>query len=353
MGKVVTSAGIKEFVASGKVENVPPSTPDPAPSPQAPVESKPATVTDAAQAVSDQQEAKADAGKKQSIEETIAELGLEKEFSAEELKTIGERVTRSMAQRHRRMKEAQESAAEAERFAETRFNELRQVERERDELQKQLEEAKKAPKAAEPAKSTKPDVNDPKYKKGDAIDWPTYVEDVAAWRAEEAVAADRSKREQEAAEQAAKAREEAAKERFEKARTKYPDFEAKFTEAKDYLLPNAVIDYLTESEHGPDLTYYFLTHPEEGKRISKLSPVAALAETGRLELQFLGESSGKPTKAEPSTSAPPKRGEGETTGGAPAPITPLGGGSGTIPKDPSKMNFRELRQYEREKAART
>lgn len=352
MGKVVTSQGLNEFVTEGKTEVVNVSAGNSAAGTESAGSKANAAAGKAAPAATESAvgdavaevvaEASKASNKGQSTEDLVKELGLDKEFSAEELKTIGERVTRSMAQRHRRMKEAQEAAAEAERFAETQFNEKRQVEREREELRSRLEAAEKARPNA-PEKPKEPVIDDFKDDKGN-VDWVKFVDARSEWRANEAVAKDRAERERVQQEAAKAAAELEARARFQKAKERYPDFEEVMARAGETLIQQAVLDYLTESEQGPDLTYYLINHPEEVERIKRLSPTAALAAVGKLETKIEGELRGdQPSNGSTSQSTRAEK------GGAPAPITPLGVGSGIVPKDPTKMTFKELRAYERQR----
>ncbi len=78
----------------------------------------------------------------------------------------------------------------------------------------------------------------------------------------------------------------------------------------------------------------------ELNRILKLSPIRASAELGKLEATF--------EKAAPEAKADPKA---PTTSKAPVPINPIAGQGAGFEKDPSKMNFRELYEYERAREA--
>jgi hypothetical protein len=121
------------------------------------------------------------------------------------------------------------------------------------------------------------------------------------------------------------------------AKAKYPDFLEVVGKA-DTQVPNAVLQYITESQFGPDIAYHLASNPEAVAKISKLPPIKAIAEIGKLELTF------ETPKAEKPEPKPVER------GGAPPPITPLSGsGSGSVNTDPSKMSFKELREFERSK----
>lgn len=107
-----------------------------------------------------------------------------------------------------------------------------------------------------------------------------------------------------------------------------------------------VIEYLKESDHGARLMYTLAKTPETLDRLRKLSPRRFIAELGKLETKW--DKQPEPTKklsevAENTT--PP------AVSKAPAPIQPLDGKGSAVEKDPAKMNFQELRDYERRREA--
>lgn len=351
MGKVVTSAGLNEFVQSGKVEVIerpkgngaaPSAVANPAEA-QAPPAEKPIGAPPAPEAKPAEKppEKPAEAAPAKPEESGTEDTDL----TPEELKLAGERFTRVIGQKHRRMREAQEAAQEAEGFAESQFKERRLVEAERDQLKARVAELEKSgkPAAAAPEKK-KPAPEDFRDDKGQ-VKWPEYTEAVATYAAEEATAKERARIADEQARAAAERAQMLARERFNAAKERYPDFEQTIERAKEVLIQNSVLVYIGESEKGPDLSYFLAKHPEEVEKIVKLSPMAAVAYVGRLEAGLeIGKPSGAATPSAKSGAAPAVA---ESTRGAPAPITPLGNGSGTVPKDPSTMTFRELREYER------
>lgn len=344
MGKVVTSEGMAEFVTTGKTAEMPPAAAPPTESPPPP---QPAADEPPSSAVAPVEAAAGEAQK-----DEIKELGLEREFTPEELKTIGHKVQRSMATRHRRMKEAQESQAEAEQWARDQWREKVEVERERDALRQQLEQTARQAQPAPQAKA-EPKIQDFMLPDGQT-DWVTFVDKRSEWRAEQAVLADRRQREeaekarQEEARQAAlRAQDDQTRARFQEARARYPDFEQAMEASKSILLQHSVLQYLREAEVGPDVTYHLIKHPEEVKRIQKLSPVLAVAEVAKLAAQFPGESSA--SLAHSGTGKSPEA-EKNTGANVPPPITPLqASGAGSVVADPSKMSFKELRDYERQR----
>lgn len=342
MGKVVTSAGLNEFVADGKVEVIPRAKPQGG----AGAAEKPAETAKPTEAAAPAAEAKP----AEKPPEKPAESGTEDtDLTPEELKLAGERFTRVIGQKHRRMREAQETAEEAERFAETQFNERRLAEQERDRLRAENETLKKQGKSPEEATKKKPAPEDFKAENGQ-IDWPAYVEAAATFAAQEATVKERERLLAEQNDAARKASEALTRERFVKAEARYPDFKETMKSADGLLIQNDVLAYLAESEKGPDLTYFLAKHPEEVKKIVQLTPRAALAYVGVLES---GLEVGKPSgPASPSGEGGKGKPQPEAKGGAPAPITPLGNGSGTVPKDPSQMSFRELRDYERQRGVK-
>jgi len=331
MGKVVTGAGLQEFIEKGTVTHV--TNHKPKENGAAPLEVKKEAV------VVDLKPAEPPADTKQP--ETPAPDDPNEGLEADELE-FSEQIRKKIGKKHRAMKEAQEAAAEAERFAEQQFNERKLAEKRADEAiarAKELE-AKVTPPVKEPELKA-PDIKDFTNEQGQT-DWDKYTDAKSEYAAKKAVAEDRAERqkEQEAAQKAAADAQWRA--RLQVAETKYPDF-LKVVGAADMFVPNAVLQYITESDHGADLTYYLAKHPEEAKEIAKLSPTKAVARVGKLESQFE-----KPTKpTEPVAAAPAKAPE---RGGAPPPITPISGtGAGTVNLDPAKMSFQELRAYERER----
>lgn len=333
MGKVVTGAGLQEFIESGKVTHVPNHKPNGA----APaLEVKP---TAAVVELNDNKAAEAPKTVEPEAKAPVEDLneGLE----PDELE-FSEQIRRKMGKKHRAMKEAQESAAEAERFAEQQFNERKLAEKRAEEAERRAKEleAKIAPPQKAPELKA-PDIKDFTNEQGQ-IDWDKYTDAKADYRAElkwREKEAERATKE-EAAQKAANEAQWRA--RLQVAETKYPDF-LKVVGAAETWVPNAVLQYITESDYGADLTYYLAKHPEEAKAIAILSPVKAVARIGKLETQF--EKPAKPAETAPAASKAPER------GGAPPPITPISAtGAGTVVVDPSKMDFKQLRAYERERA---
>jgi hypothetical protein len=166
-----------------------------------------------------------------------------------------------------------------------------------------------------------------------------YAEALAAWSARQAVDEDRQRQAEAARSAEASAAQALAKSRIDEAAKKYPDF-VEVTTRADVKTHNAVLQYLTASEHIGDVIYYLATNPDFVERINKLNPLKAIAEIGKLELTFE-----KPATASTASAATPPA---KVVTGAPAPIKPLSSAAtANINVDPANMSFKELRAYER------
>lgn len=346
MGKVVTSQGLTEFVQTGKVTHVPDHKPEGAKPAEA---AKPADV-----------EAKKppEAEKKPETAEKPVESPPEVEADEPEDETglrasdaeFSEKTRKRIQAKHRALKEARAEAQENERFAEQQFNERKLAEKRAQEaeeraktLEAQLPKAPAEPELVEPVET------DAKYKdEAGNFKWKEFARDLAKFEAAQAVKNERETQQKERAAAEMKEAEGRMKARFDAVRKAHPDFDElvekiKGTEADN--VPQHVLNYLFESEKGGELHYYLLKNPVESLRISKLKPILALAELGKLEAKLTEP----PAKTTPSASAEPVN--RKEPGGAPAPITPLSGEGNTgIVTDPAKMDFKQLRAYERERA---
>lgn len=339
MAKVVTSDGLKDFIESGKptetiagVKKTPPGAAPPldirantpySPPPEAAAETQKARETPAPDP---------------------DETGLEAEDH-----DLAERAKKRIGKKHYAMKMAEQAAAEAReqseadsRLAETLFNE-------REMWRKRAEEAeKKAQPPAPPVEIKPPDESDPKYKKADGtFDLRAFIADTSAFAAQQAVEKDR-KAQQEALE--AKAREAAAadfRKRVEAAEKKYPDWK-RVVETSTIEIQNEGLQYIAQSEYGTDLAYFLAKNPEVAAKIRAMHPIRAIAELGKIETSFEKPANPAPPKEVATSSAATQAVERQ---GAPAPITPIAtSGTGSIAVDPAKMDFKQLREYERQRA---
>lgn len=108
------------------------------------------------------------------------------------------------------------------------------------------------------------------------------------------------------------------------ARTRYPDFD----QAREAAAANtsvAVSQMVVESESAAELAYHLGKNPDVARALSKMPPLAAAREIGKIEASL---SMPKP----------------KLVSNAPAPISPVTP-SGTVGKDPSKMSYAEFKAY--------
>src|SRR6185437_13499618 len=166
MGKVVTSEGLTEFVQSGKFTQVPNHKPGKSNNGEAPALEvvKPTPVIDVKPAGETKPEEKP-AEKAQEPPAKAAEPDNEHdEALTEEEKSLPEkaqkeiqRAKRAVNKKHAEMRAAQEALADAERFAETQFNEKRLLEQRLTERETELQTLK-------PAKAAEPEAKEPEVK---------------------------------------------------------------------------------------------------------------------------------------------------------------------------------------------
>jgi len=324
MGKVITGATLQEFISEGKVQEIKSAVrkeTQEAP----PLEVKPAEVV----------------LEKDEDPEAIHDLDAE---TADEVNK-SERFRKVIGKKHRAMREAQEEARDAESFAKEQWNRARLSDERAAALESQLKEFQKA-KPAEP-EFKRPDPQDAKYlddnKQFKAF---AYAEDLASYSAQKAVK-DENERLLKERQEAERAQLNATVQaRLQEARKAHKDWDEKVPSDPETgpRIHQSVIDYLPTTKHVGELLYYFNTHPEEVERINKLSPLAAVAEVGRIELTFE-----KPQVNNGTNAAP----ELPRVSGAPAPIAPLSASrTVNVNVDPAKMSFKELREFERNRRRR-
>lgn len=335
MAKVVTSAGLQEFVQEGKFDRVAPLKKGEAP----PLETVKAAPT---LEVSTPKEPEKAAPTPEPDEELTAE---EKTLDAKAQKEI-QRAKRAVNEKHRLMKEAQEATEEAERFAETQYNERTLAQKRADALEARLAELEKkeAPKQEE---KKAPEMKDFTNDQGQ-VDWDKYTDAKADYRAEQAVQKERERLAGEQAEVANEAHKARIIQSAELARKAHPDFDKVMNTvhgtAADQV-PQFVLNYMFESENTAEIAYHLAKNPEVSQKIAKMKPILGIAELGRLEDSLV-----KPPSAAANAPAANSVTPRSERGGAPAPITPLDGeGSAGVNTDPAKMSYKELRAYHRER----
>jgi hypothetical protein len=233
---------------------------------------------------------------------------------------------------------AEAEAADSERFAEGLFNERELLRKRVAELEVNApRETVKAPEDA------KPDPQDKKYlNAAGEFQWHQFSDDNAAYAAKKAIADDRAAQRQEA-DSARAAQEKAAFEkRIEAAKVKNKDW-MEVVSNSSVILPNEALQYIAQSEYGTDIAYFLAKNPDKAENIKALHPIRAIAELGKIETGFEKPAESVSAQAAATSKTVERQ-------GAPAPITPIEtSGSGSVVLDPAKMNFKQLRAYEREK----
>ncbi len=345
MAKVVTSQGIQDFVQAGKFEQIKNDPPKKKQTEAPPLEVKDKpVVADVSDDKKDDKEPKKpahDAPDEDLDDDDDTRADMDKD---EKLRDRIARKNATINRKHREMREAREAADEAERFAENQYQRATRAEARAEAQERELAEwrAKAAPLEKKEEK-TKPD---PKAFYDDKGQFKAfeYAEELAAYSANKAVADDRATQAEDKRKAEHAAAETQARERVAETSKKYPDF-AEVMQACDLQTHNAVLQYLSASEHIGEVSYYLAKHPDFVERINKLNPLKAIAEIGKLELTF----EKPPAKADEKSDATPA----VKTSGAPAPIKPLSSATTVNTNtDPAKMSYKELRAYERSRNRR-
>jgi hypothetical protein len=230
---------------------------------------------------------------------------------------LPDRVRRQIGKKHRQMKEAEEFARERDR--EAAVAEARVA-----ELERQLNSDRKSG----PAQAKSEGAPNPEDFKTVA----EYADALVEYKMEQRL----QKTRQEALQKQQADNEQQSKSEFvkriEKTREQITDYDD-VVDGTDMIVPPHVAQHIVESDIGPLLGYHLAKNPAEVERLSKLSPIRAIAELGKLEAKLEAKSEAKAEAKAPIVSK------------APSPIVPLESGSTVVVKDPSKMNFQELRAY--------
>ncbi len=163
----------------------------------------------------------------------------------------------------------------------------RAAERERDELKASIQQQQAKP-GSQPAQNTVP----PAAGKPDPAKFATYEEYNEAlvdWKVDQKTA-------QLAQRGEAARRASSFNERVATAKKAHADYDEVLAEAASMPISPVMHDFIVESEHGPELGYYFGSNPEEAARIFALPPIAQTRAIVALEAQLA-------PKAEPATPA--------------------------------------------------
>lgn len=325
--QVITPENHVEFITTGKVAEFVP--------PDAKTEAKPDVKADAgaapkpdatkvAEGEKPQNEPKRDAdGKFVKAGDTPADGA---KGDADDDVKLTERISRLINKKHREMKEAQEFATGEGRRA-------IEAERRAEQLQREINELK-GTKSGGPNtdKGGGEDPNEPKP--GDFKTVGEYTRALVKYEAKRAGETGKAQADQSKQQEHANELVSAFTKRQDDFKAATPDYEDVIG-GTELIIPNIAMQYLIESDVGPQLGYYLAKNPDEAARLRTLSPSRCLAELGKLE-----------TKVEkPAAPAKVDAGAAKEVSKAPAPIQPLAGKDVSVNKDPKDMNFQELRAF--------
>ena len=224
--------------------------------------------------------------------------------------------------------EPEEAEAEAKQEGERKQNP--KLERRFSEITKQREEARKEAqqerearqalearlaaleKQGQPQKANPVDEKPQPSQFSDAFE---YAEALAEYTADQRIA--NMKREEAEAKQAEERQKVISQwtSKVKAAKASLPDFD-EIVASSDVVVNDDIRDAILESDVGPQILYHLAENDEIAKKITGLSPKAALREIGKLEARF----EAKPEAEKP---APIVRSK------APAPIQPIRGGKNT------------------------
>ena len=213
------------------------------------------------------------------------------------------------------------------------------------------------------------DKTPPKPKEADFKTYGEFIEALDDWKIDRKFEARDAKRAEERRAQtdADKGKEisDAHTARVKEAKERYSDWDEAFKGLSDADFSDPILVFVFESDVGPDVTYYLVTHREDLARIRKLTPIRQAAELGKIEDKILaarpkkdededtdkgddkGRDKGAPKKPkEPEDEddedeTPPKRAAKPAAAAskAPPPEKPIGGRAGAGDEMPDPSDF--------------
>lgn len=330
MGKVVTSKGLNEFVEKGTVTHVPDHKPvvkGAEKPPEAP---------------------KAEAPPTEPVEEKASPTP--PGDAEDEVPTLSEDSRKYVNKQHRLRKEAEEQAQDAERFAKDQYTRATLAEQRAEQLAKELEDHRKqAPPVPKEPELIEPKEDDPQWVENGQFNWRKFTKAQAEYAAKTAVQELTKKQAEESAQRDRAEHETRIRASADAARKEHSDFDAVMESMKGTaadIVPQFVLNYVYESENSGLIAYHLAKNPEDTQRIAKMKPILGLVELGKLEERLTAPKAAEPKPVEKPEVVPER-------GGAPPPITPIAtNASGTVNVDPSRMTYRELREYERSRNKR-
>lgn len=177
---------------------------------------------------------------------------------------------------------------------------------------RELERALEMERASRQQASEKKEVKgEPKLE--DYDDFGKYAKDVAKWEVAQVKGELTQKQAEEVQRVLVMKAQDDFRERLETFADTHDDFQ-ELVEEIGPLIKGAALETLMDSKHGPEIIYHLGKNPEEAERLSKLSPLAAAREIGRIEERLNSKSVKRTTNAPPPSKT--------ITGSSPA-STPL------------------------------
>lgn len=249
-------------------------------------------------------------------------------FSEAERAEYTAKVRKTMGEKHRRAKEAEE-------FAEFQRAERLKAEKRVAELEAELKGKAKEPEPTKaPAGKPKPE---------DFANVAEYTDALTDWKIDQREAA-KAQKQQEAEESARQTKaSETWQTRMAAVMEANPDFmptvSAAFNESNSRVA-KSVMTYIEESELGPQLLFRLATHADELATFRSLTAEKAIGFLGRLEAKL--EAPKADPKPEPKPEPAPKN-----VSKAPAPIDTSRVLAEPVTKDPRDMNTQEYLAYKR------
>jgi hypothetical protein len=131
-------------------------------------------------------------------------------------------------------------------------------------------------------------------------------------------------------------------ERVAEVSKKYADWDEVMEATDALMLPVTHLEIIQQSEVAPEVVYALGKDPTLAQRIARMTPITAAREIGRIEA---------------SIAAQPKPGNGgavsKPASGAPAPITPVPGGTAKPEKSVDEMSMDEYREWRKQMRKQT
>ena len=144
-----------------------------------------------------------------------------------------------------------------------------------------------------------------------------FVEALADWKADQRI---NERIEQHRTQQAMEAQATTWQQRADAAKAELPDFE-QVVATSTAPMSAAMAAAIKDSDAGPKVAYHLAQNPEIAARLSRLEPLAAAREIGRLEASLSVKQEPTPKRITSAPTPPTPIGSGRSTGGDPSKMT--------------------------------